>query len=677
MTRPDPAREHARFLHAQPMFRRVSTRSHAFQRFLTSIRLERFERGSAIYLSGAASEQLYVVRDGEVHIRRNVPGDAPRVIGIHGSGSLFGEVSLLTGEAHSSDAVAALDSSVYCIPGGAFQELMELEPGVAAALAETLSRRLGRSLNSAGEESPARLFALFHPTDPTRGADLSRSLAEAIARENPGPALLFSLNEFAAHSSSADDILLQILAGWPRINIWEMVRLMGWQDQPYDALYGGAIFRAPGAPGGAASSARALPDLDALVKLTPDLLGRLRKYYAVILFDCGRRTDHPIIQRIVSQCDEILVARPAAGAGAGGADALRFRDAVRDLRACADRFELRSALITEGEAVLALPDEDVWTRRIVLSDPGRRAQESGAQSRPDRRLQRLARRLSGAARGLCLGGGGARALAHIGVLQVFEEAGLEFDAAAGASMGAVIATAYAMELDAAEIARLVAAVIPDSDAILDKALPLVSFFRGRKLSRALLRGFGDLRFEDLDLPLFINSSDLDTGQVIVFDRGFVATALRASVTLPGVFPPVRLGPYNLVDGGVLNNLPGSALRKNGMQRVLGVNVTPLEDRRAAAVDIQARSGGVLARLKDYLSLPPILKIVSRSIAIQGQELLRFRLEDFDAIIHPAVQGFDIFDFHRREEIIAAGRRAAEAQLDEIKDALLPSIRRPV
>lgn len=675
MTRPDPAREHARFLHAQPMFRRVSTRSHAFQRFLTSIRLERFERGRAIYLSGAASEQLYVVRDGEVHIRRSAPGEAPRVIGIHGSGSLFGEVSLLTGEAHSSDAVAALDSSVYCIPGAAFQELMELEPGLASALAETLSRRLGRTLNSAGEESPARLFALFHPSDPAHGAELSRSLAEAIARENPGPALLFSLNEFAARSPSADDILLQILAAWPGINIWEMVRLMGWQDQPYDALYGGVIFRTE-SPAGASASARGLPDLDALVRLTPDLLGRLRKYYAVILFDCGRRTDHPIIRRIVSQCDEILVARPAAGTGAGGAEAARFRDAVRDLRASADRFEMRSALITEGESALALPEEEAWARRIVLPAPGR-LRETLAERRPDRRLQRLARRLSGAARGLCLGGGGARALAHIGVLQVFEEAGLEFDAAAGASMGAVIATAYAMELDAARIARLVAAVIPNSDAILDKAVPLVSFFRGRKLSRAILRGFGDLRFEDLDLPLFINSSDLDTGQVIVFDRGFVATALRASVTLPGVFPPVRLGPYNLVDGGVLNNLPGSALRKHGMQRVLGVNVTPLEDRRAAAVDIQARSGGVLARLKDYLSLPPILKIVSRSIAIQGQELMRFRLEDFDAIIHPAVQGFDIFDFHRRDEIIAAGRKAAEAQLDEIKDALLPSIRRPV
>ncbi len=673
MTRPDPARDHARFLHAQPMFRRVSTRSHAFQRFLTRIRLERFERGRAVYTSGADSEHLYVVRDGEVHIRRTPPGEAPRVIGIHGSGSLFGEVSLLTGEAHSSDAVAALDSSVYCIPGAAFQELMELEPGLAAALAETLSKRLRRSLNSAGDESPARLFALFHPADPTRGAELSRSLMEAIAHENPGPALLFSLNEFAAHSAPADDILAQIFARWPGINIWEMVRLMGWQDQPYDALYGGAIFR----PQGAVGRAEGLPGVEALVKLTPDLLGRLRKYYAVILFDCGRRTDHPITQRIVSQCDEILVVRSGAAGDRNGAGGARFRDAVRELRASATEFEQRSVLITEGESGLALPDEGVWARRALLSDPQIRSRNASPARSPDRRLQRLARRLSGAARGLCLGGGGARALAHIGVLQVFEEAGLDFDAAAGASMGAVIAAAYAMELDATEIARLVAAVIPDSDAILDKALPLVSFFRGRKLSRAILRGFGDLRFEDLEVPLYINSSDLDTGQVIVFDRGYVATALRASVTLPGVFPPVRLGPYNLVDGGVLNNLPGAPLRKCGMRRVLGVNVTPLEDRRAAAVDIQARSGGVLARLKDYLSLPPILKIVSRAIAIQGQELLRFRMEDFDSIIHPAVQGFDIFDFHRRDEIIAAGRRAAEEQLDEIKDALLPGIHRPV
>ena len=124
-----------------------------------------------------------------------------------------------------------------------------------------------------------------------------------------------------------------------------------------------------------------------------------------------------------------------------------------------------------------------------------------------------------------------------------------------------------------------------------------------------------------------------------------------------------------MDGGILNNLPGSILRDKGFNRIVGVNVTPIEDHRSAQTQVEDRRGGILEKILDYFSLPPILKIIYRSTTIQGIELLKFRMRQFDYIFHPPIGDFDIFDFDRRDEIIEAGRRAARDHLQEIKDTL--------
>ncbi|MEQ9364352.1 MAG: patatin-like phospholipase family protein, partial [Leptospirales bacterium] len=301
----------------------------------------------------------------------------------------------------------------------------------------------------------------------------------------------------------------------------------------------------------------------------------------------------------------------------------------------------------------------------VSGEPAHRVQERSFQIG----INRLARRLSGTSRGLALGGGGARAFAHIGVIEVLDQEGIDFDAVAGTSMGAVVGCAYAMGRDASQIAYLVKEIIPDSKAIFDKGLPLVSFFRGRKLNHAIQAAFGDTRFSDLQIPFFCNAADLNTAQSVIFESGYVSTAIRASVSLPGVFPPVQLDPYDLVDGGILNNLPGSVLRDKGYHRIIGVNVTPIEDHRSARTQVEDRRGRLFEKIRDYFTLPPILKIIYRSTTIQGIELLKFRMQKFDYIFHPPIGDYDIFDFHRRDEIIESGRRAAREHLQEIKDSL--------
>ncbi|MCP5484875.1 MAG: cyclic nucleotide-binding domain-containing protein [Spirochaetales bacterium] len=124
---------HRQFLMAQPMFERISGRSPAFRRFLEEVELLHYDKTEHIYRQGNPSTFLYLVRDGEVQIRQQRgEGQKPRIIGIHSRGSLFGEVSFLTGEAHSSDAIASLDSNVYRIRGELFVRLLSEEPPSAS-----------------------------------------------------------------------------------------------------------------------------------------------------------------------------------------------------------------------------------------------------------------------------------------------------------------------------------------------------------------------------------------------------------------------------------------------------------------------------------------------------------------------------------------------------------------
>lgn len=680
---------------AQPVFAGVMPRSPAWLDFLNRVELRRYNKGDVIYEPGHTSRFIYLVRDGEIHITRTARAttdSAAQLIGIHGRGSLFGEVSFMTGEPHSSYAIASLDTSVFAIPGLAFQALMTAEASVGSAMAELLSRRLRQSLSSEPSEIPAHIHVLFYPEDPTRGSEICTALATALVSENPGPVLLLTINPasiFAEHPnpgtaenpartadtppSGSARTLSKIMEGWPKTTLDEILEFVVRPTGGFDVLLANEVYGMD-------------LNLDRLVAVMPDILGRLRKYYAMILVDAGGFVENPVLSRILSQGDNVMVIQNPA-TNSDSRSGRRFREVIAYCTELLDDFFERVIMISDAcesradhSTVAAMrgddrsapgvnPNSALYRQHLrldcVSGDPAHKIQERSFQIG----INRLARRLSGTSRGLALGGGGARAFAHIGVIEVLDEEGIDFDSVAGTSMGAVVACAYAMGRDASEIAYLVKEIIPDAGSIFDKGLPLVSFFRGRKLNHAIQKAFGDIRFSDLEIPFFCNASDLNTAQSVIFESGYVSTAIRASVSLPGVFPPVKLGPYDLVDGGILNNLPGSVLRDKGYNRIIGVNVTPIEDHRSAQTQVEDRRGGIFEKIRDYFTLPPILKIIYRSTTIQGIELLKFRMQKFDYIFHPPIGDFDIFDFHRRDEIIESGRRAARDNLQEIKDTL--------
>ncbi|MBN92554.1 MAG: hypothetical protein CL928_00555, partial [Deltaproteobacteria bacterium] len=190
----------------------------------------------------------------------------------------------------------------------------------------------------------------------------------------------------------------------------------------------------------------------------------------------------------------------------------------------------------------------------------------------ERDVGRMCRRLVGASIGVVLCGGGARALAHIGVLQALEEADLQVDRIGGVSMGALLSALYASGRSIDEMVAICQRELVERNPFNDYTFPMVSLIRAHKAERMLRGVFGAADIESLPMPYFCVSSDLLSATVHVHRRGPLVESIGASMSLPGVAPPRRMNGGLLVDGGVLNNLPTDVGRAAQEGPVIGCDL---------------------------------------------------------------------------------------------------------
>jgi len=271
--------------------------------------------------------------------------------------------------------------------------------------------------------------------------------------------------------------------------------------------------------------------------------------------------------------------------------------------------------------------------------------------------------------GLALSSGGARGLAHIGVLKVLAREGIPVNCLAGTSMGGVIAAAYATGMSPAEIESEALATTRwrNLARLADLSLPRQGLFRGNRLLAYFERHFGQRIFADLDLPLALVSVDLNTGQEIILREGPVALAVRATVALPGLLAPVEVDGRRLADGGLLNNLPADVARQIGAEIVIAVDVSPKRG-EVWLNHIRWAPEGVAETLQ---VLSESLSVMMS--AINEQKLRQARPE---VLIRPAIPaGINtVAGYNRADELIDAGERAAEAALPCIRAQMHPRLR---
>lgn len=305
--------------------------------------------------------------------------------------------------------------------------------------------------------------------------------------------------------------------------------------------------------------------------------------------------------------------------------------------------------------------------------------------------------------GLALGSGGARGWAHLGVLQALREKNIRIDCVAGTSMGAIVGAFYAAgrepvlrelaeHMDWRRLRQFFWEISMSRSGLTD----------GKKLLEETRKMLGMKEFRELKLPFRAVATDLETGGEVVLNAGNLLKALRASISIPGVFSPVWAGKRLLVDGGLVNPVPVNVARAMGAQIVIAVDVTqglvadqqpalwkakepesncgPLglpkerdEEERAGPVQmledflaqIERKVRRLRANMAEAVAKPAVVDVLVRSVRIAEAQIARSRrqTEPPDVLVEPQVGGLGTLEFQRAKEAIAAGHAAALRALD--------------
>jgi NTE family protein len=276
--------------------------------------------------------------------------------------------------------------------------------------------------------------------------------------------------------------------------------------------------------------------------------------------------------------------------------------------------------------------------------------------------------------GLALGGGGARGLAHIGVLKALEKEKIKINAITGCSMGAIIGGLYAYYGNASDVENHVFKILKSPlvkelqigelqeeketkhffDDLIGqmsfkikafKSLQNISFFN-EKITRKIFKEIPDTKIEKLKIKFSAIATDLISGEEINFTRGSLRNVVRASAAIPGFFPPVTIKDYYLIDGSASESVPAGRVKEIGADRVLAVDVTHC----LKAIDKPVN----------------IIEILNRAEDITSFHLSKERLKNADLVIRPKVRKLSWADFNYAKQIIKKGEDAVNNNLEEIR-----------
>lgn len=247
---------------------------------------------------------------------------------------------------------------------------------------------------------------------------------------------------------------------------------------------------------------------------------------------------------------------------------------------------------------------------------------------------------------LALGGGAARGFAHIGVIKALEAQGIVPDIVVGTSAGSVVGALYASGMGGFELQKL--ALQMEESMVADWGLPNRGVLKGEALQAFINQRVKNQPIQKLPKPLGVVATDLQSGELMLFQRGDTGTAVRASSAVPGVFQPIEISGRDYVDGGLTSPVPAQSARAMGADFVIAVDISNVSRRD---------------------KLTGTLDVLLQTFAIMGHTISRHELEDADVVIRPKTAAISSTDFEGRHLAILEGEKAAAAAMPELKAAL--------
>jgi NTE family protein len=616
-----------------------------------------YPKGTVIYREGSPCDAIYLILSGRCEVRKaGTGGDLVETVA--GPGDLLGERALLNREPHRRTIIVATHAVLLRIPAAELDGLFASDPCAAGRFSRGVVEwpRALRGDGAASEGAVRRVVSIL-PLTPRMDAEVMvASLGSALRRITAQRTLIVRL-------SRNDGVPMPVFSSQDAVLGAEFffARHVQCRDGEADQLH--------------LTMSGELRDTGAMAPL----ISHCARYYDYVLLHLDPElAAAATIQSLIESDLAYVLLQPSTQ---------NFYDFQLLLRAVCDRTQgtcghVKAILCAEES--IAAPEFHSLLQQLghpahsILRGFPLRTEHTAADRRFNLHINRLAREIARCRIGLALSSGGAKGLAHIGVIQVLEENGIEVDCIAGSSMGAYIGSIWSYGLDGNMLEK-VAREVEGRWGLLRLVDPVIpprrGFIRTRRTIARLRRSIGDAHFSDLIRPLRVVATRLDTLERVVFSSGEVAPAVDASIAIPGVCVPVTLDREVYIDGGIADPLPVDVLMEMGIERILAVNVIPTPERIRYWLDCQRELNGreplpsafgrFFHKHFDYGAQGNILDTMMCAINGAQTRVAEASAREADVVLRPLASDALWHDFTRPQKYIALGRAAAEAQLAEL------------
>jgi NTE family protein len=608
-----------------------------------------FAKDDVVVLIGEPGDTFYVVLEGELDVWDG--STPPRQTGTLRRGDYFGEMALLQGGKRTATVTVTRRARLLAIDKPAFDELFLKSPKAIEYFARVLSKRLAGVTRGARIQRATTTISVASSKG-LKGESLVSFSLSAILKQITKTEVIYV--EVRSGQAAQDSTSLQLLSDNCRLAPEKI------QSALQDVGGGPTVLRI------------AMPrDLGPAQygDLVTNLVSHLSDSFSFIVLDLGSETAGLI--ESASAYSDVFVAivdRPGEDPGLGDTRSMKVRHVIN--------------LFNPSSRPVPICSSEPFVIPYSSACSGSVAEASAyicayPRTAPALSIHRLAHKVLGTSIGLALGGGAAFGLAHIGVLQVLEKAGVAIDLVAGCSQGSIVAVGYASGLPVDEMIQIARELgvrrnfFFASDPTFFIKPGILSGERFLTLMRPYLKG--KETFEQLLMPCQTVATDIETGERVAISTGRLETAFRASSSVPMVMAPVRVGERVLVDGGVADPVPAGIIAGMGADIVVAVNVVPpmkrgVENAMSAFIR-KINLFNPLSYLGDAQDMPNLFDIVMNSMQILQYELGNFKAITADVLINPDLSDFTWIEYYRADELISRGADAAAHALPAIEKAV--------
>jgi NTE family protein len=607
--------------------------------------------------------RLYVVQSGQVSVILQ-DQDAHRaayVVTTLGPGECFGEMSLLTGEPPNATVRANCDATLWSLSQADFIALMATCPTLLRNINTILSQRLTRANQYLLAQQTAEIILLtqIEPPDAPIEHNLAYQIADALTTCSRQRVLLLELcaqeeasgPRFAVQSRQLRPALLTCLRN--RTLLQEHRAVLSTSDQ----------YTVPAVAALAETREELAALADCNVQPVLDDLASCYDYMLLTTYRQPSSSSQAMLQQLSASQRikrRITLLSTAALTGAleleGEFDLFITHVTQRPTIGLQDRY----AHLTGQTIRRLLPADDAlleqsWQQRQALAQLAPTAALSKS-------IQFVARYIARQTVGMAFGGGGARGFAHVGVLAGLLEHGVPLDYISSCSIGTL---APGMHLMGKSLTEIEQAFLQIQQRIVQWRFPRTSVFSNRGIRMMLRSLCGDIRFEDLETPFAVVAADLSTRSGVVMERGPLWLAGLASVSLPGIFPPVMVGDHILVDAGMHDPVPIRLVRQMGADILLAAELGEQEPPALTNANtwLQQMEG------QPHIRTPHIVDTLLRSYDLAMATVGMHSIREADVVIRPKLHRVSLRQFSEGRKFILAGREAVEQMLPALRQRL--------